>query len=263
MLHTGVFTPGADCTLAAVTASDVKGDAQARRTPQTRHGSRDSYLGGRLRQERERRGLSLRALAGELAISPSALSQIETGRSQPSVGTLYSIVSALGLSFDELFAAVASDRGKTPSRGGTGKARRRLDGASRPEEIVTRADERRSIELESGVTWERLNPIGERDIEFLEVTYDVGGASSRGNTFVRHAGREYGLVLSGRLKVTVGFEAHVLAPGDSICFASVVPHRLETVGNKPAKAIWFVIGRAGSDDRAQWSGDEAPERTST
>lgn len=195
--------------------------------------SPDSYIGARLREQRERRGLSLRKLAAELGISPSALSQIETGRSRPTVGTLYAIVSELGLSLDELFAAEA-----------------------KPVEIVTRSHERGVIELESGVTWERLNPIGERDVEFLEVTYGVGGASSSGNTFVHHAGREYGLVLSGRLKVTVGFEEHSLEPGDSICFDSAVPHRLETIGDVPAKAIWFVIGRAASDARADWPAPE-------
>jgi transcriptional regulator with XRE-family HTH domain len=195
----------------------------------------DSYIGARLRERRERRGLSLRKLAAELGISPSALSQIETGRSRPTVGTLYAIVSELDLSLDELFAAEPKQAN-----------------------LVTRSDERGVIELESGVTWERLNPIGERDVEFLEVTYDVGGASSSGNTFVHHAGREYGLVLSGRLKVTVGFEEHELEPGDSICFDSAVPHRLETVGDEPAKAIWFVIGRAGSDARADWPAPEAP-----
>ena len=197
--------------------------------------SPDSYIGGRLREQRERRGLSLRKLAAELGISPSALSQIETGRSRPTVGTLYAITTELGLSLDELFAA-----------------------EGKPENIVTRARERGVIELESGVTWERLNPIGERVVEFLEVTYDVGGASSSGNTFVHHSGREYGLVLSGRLKVTVGFEEHSLEPGDSICFDSAVPHRLETIGDEPAKAIWFVIGRAGSDARADWPAPEAP-----
>jgi transcriptional regulator with XRE-family HTH domain len=201
----------------------------------------DVEIGGRLRQERERRGLSLRKLAAELAISPSALSQIETGRSQPSVATLYSIVSELGLSFDELFATEAGDGGPGATGSGT-----RSRGAAVDEGIVTRADDRPTIELESGVTWERLNPVGERDVEFLEVTYDVGGASSRGNTFIRHAGREYGVVLSGTLKVTVGFDAYVLGPGDSICFESTVPHRLETVGDEPGKAIWFVVGRTGS-----------------
>jgi transcriptional regulator with XRE-family HTH domain len=208
-----------------------------------RTSSPDSYIGRRLREERERRGLSLRKLAAELNISPSALSQIETGRSRPSVGTLYDIVSELDLSFDELFAAEETGRASPPT--------------PRELKLVTRADERRVIELESGVTWERLNPIGERDVEFLEVTYDVGGASSGGNTFVHHAGREYGLVLSGTLRVTVGFQAYELAPGDSICFDSAVPHRLETVGGEPAKAIWFVIGRAGSDARANWATGDA------
>jgi hypothetical protein len=36
-----------------------------------------------------------------------------------------------------------------------------------------------------------------------------------------------------------------------------VPHRLETIGGEPAKAIWFVIGRAGSDARAQWEPDRS------
>lgn len=226
--------------------------------------SPDSYIGRRLREERERRGLSLRKLAGELRISPSALSQIETGRSRPSVGTLYDIVSELGLSFDELFAAGDKRRagkrgGVAEAGGGTADVAAGDRGATAGDlDIVTRGDERRAIELESGVTWERLNPIGERDVEFLEVTYDVGGASSRGNTFVHHAGREYGLVLSGSLKVTVGYQAYVLAPGDSICFDSAVPHRLETVGDEPAKAIWFVIGRAGSDARADWASGNAP-----
>lgn len=192
--------------------------------------------------------MSLRKLAVELGISPSALSQIETGRSQPSVGTLYSIVTELGLSFDELFAAEAGDGRARPTGSVTGASTRaRSRGADAEEEVVTRADERPTIELESGVTWQRLNPVGERDIEFLEVTYDVGGASSSGKTFVRHSGREYGLVLSGTLKVTVGFEAYLLAPGDSICFESTVPHRLETVGDEPAKAIWFVMGRGGGN----------------
>jgi transcriptional regulator with XRE-family HTH domain len=234
-----------------VSTPKVESRASARSKRRGSNDSPDSYLGGRLRLEREQRGLSLRKLASQLGISPSALSQIETGRSQPSVGTLYSIVSALGLSFDELFAAEAGDGKKQQAS----PAPRATGGKQPQEEIVTRAGERPTIELESGVVWERLNPVGEREIEFLEVTYDVGGASSRGNTFVHHGGREYGLVLSGTLKVTVGFEAYELSPGDSICFDSAVPHRLETVGKQPAKAIWFVIGRSGSDERASWPAD--------
>lgn len=68
-------------------------------------GADDSaQIGQRLRSAREEKGLSLREVARRLDISASALSQIETGKSRPSVRTLYAIVSELGLSMDELFA---------------------------------------------------------------------------------------------------------------------------------------------------------------
>jgi transcriptional regulator with XRE-family HTH domain len=211
-------------------------------------GGPDAYIGERLRAERERQGHSLRKLAARLDISPSALSQIETGRSRPSVSTLYSIVNELGISFDDLFGRAGGQGGGRVPRSAPGE-----------EELVRRAGERPAIELESGVIWERLNPTGEPDVDFLEVVYDVGGASSPGGKFVHHAGREYGVVTGGRLKVTVGFREYELGPGDSICFDSAVPHRLESVGDEPARAIWFVIGRASSDARAQWPEDgESP-----
>jgi quercetin dioxygenase-like cupin family protein len=66
---------------------------------------------------------------------------------------------------------------------------------------------------------------------------------------MRHPGREYGHVLSGRLGVQLGFERHELGPGDSIAFESSRPHRLENAGAEPVEAIWFVVGRAHSDAR--------------
>ena len=194
-------------------------------------------VGQRLRSERERHGVSLRELARRLEISPSALSQIETGRSRPSVGTLYAIVSELDMSLDELFGL---------QRTAASAARAAEAGAT----LVQRRDTRKGIELESGVRWERLTPTAEQDADFLYVVYEVGGASSREGTHMRHMGREYGLVLSGRLRVTIGFdEEHELGPGDSIAFESSRPHRLENVGAEPVEAIWFVVGRSHSDAR--------------
>jgi transcriptional regulator with XRE-family HTH domain len=201
-------------------------------------------VGQRLRSERERHGVSLRELARRLEISPSALSQIETGRSRPSVGTLYAIVSELDMSLDELFG---SQRTAT-------SAARAAEAAGSTEEtgatLVQRRDTRKGIELESGVRWERLTPSAEQDADFLYVVYEVGGASSSGGTHMRHMGREYGLVLSGRLRVIIGFdEEHELGPGDSIAFESSRPHRLENAGSEPVEAIWFVVGRSRSDPR--------------
>ena len=78
---------------------------------------------------------------------------------------------------------------------------------------MQRADARRVIELESGVRWERLTTWNDRDVDFLYTIYEVGGASSPEGKLVRHSGREFGIVLSGRLGVTVGFEEHVLDAG--------------------------------------------------
>jgi transcriptional regulator with XRE-family HTH domain len=206
--------------------------------------SLEGDLGRRLRALREERELSLRELARRLGISASAISQFETGKSQPSVSTLYAIVSELGISLDELFSGIGGDQAtaepaSTPAR--------RVEAPPPPsgseEQHVQRAGARQAINLETGVRWERLTPQRDPDADFLYVVYDAGGSSCQGDRFIRHSGREYGLVLSGKLEVTVGFDTYVLGPGDSICFDSTVPHCLRNVGTKPVKGVWFVVGR--------------------
>jgi len=199
-----------------------------------------SPLGERLRKERDRLGLSLRELARRLEVSPSLVSQIETGKIQPSVRTLYAIVSELGVSLDELFAP------PEPIAPGAGADSQPPVVVSVPPpstDRVQRAHDRRAIELESGVRWERLTAWNDPDVEFLYATYDVGGASSPEGTLVRHNGREFGTVIDGRLVVTVGFEDYVLEPGDSISFESSTPHRLHNDGSDVVHAIWVVLGR--------------------
>jgi transcriptional regulator with XRE-family HTH domain len=213
-------------------------------------------VGARLRAQREQSGIGLRELARRLGISPSAISQIETGRSRPSVSTLYAIVSELGMSLDELFGGSgAGPREGAPGDGGRAEAIERTTSPSEAPEatadcpLVQRAGSRKTLELETGVHWERLTRHADRFADFLHVVYDIDGSSSQGDRFIRHTGREYGLVLSGTLEVTVGFDTFELGPGDSISFDSTLPHRLRNVGNEPARGVWFVIGRHG-DQRA-------------
>jgi mannose-6-phosphate isomerase-like protein (cupin superfamily) len=99
------------------------------------------------------------------------------------------------------------------------------------------------IRLATGVRWERMTSSPDPDVDFIWVVYDVGGSSSPDDSFIRHAGREYGLVVSGRLEVTVGFETTVLGPGDSISFDSTTPHRLRNAGDEPVTGVWVVVGR--------------------
>ena len=176
-------------------------------------------------------GWSLRDLADRLGCSPSLISQIERGRANPSVSTLYSIVQALDVSLDELLFNERRATATEPPPGGP----------------IQRGNERHRIRLASGVLWERLTTVSEPGVEFLHVTYEVGGASSPADAFQRHAGHEWGYVVSGSLQVTIGFRQYLLEPGDAISLDSMTPHRLANVGDVPVHAIWFVLGRDAND----------------
>lgn len=199
-------------------------------------------IGERLRARRHELGLSLRTLADRLGVSISLISQIERGRANPSVSTLYAIVAELDVSLDEL---LFNDRrsGERPEASTFGP--------------IQRAHERHRIRLASGVLWERLTTVSEPGVEFLYVVYEVGGASSPEDAFQRHAGHEWGYVLSGTLQVTVGFRTYLLEPGDAVSLDSTTPHRLANVGDTPVHAVWFVLGR---DEQHRALLGEVPER---
>jgi transcriptional regulator with XRE-family HTH domain len=203
-------------------------------------------LGGNLRQARLERGLSLRALARLLEVSPSLVSQIETGRIQPSVRTLYAIVSELGVSLDDVFRPEEPEPESAPAENGAAApppeprvVRLRQDGGR----FVQRAAERDAIDLETGVRWERLTTHDVAGVEFLYVVYPPGSESAPADALVRHSGRELGFVRTGVLHVTLGFEEYVLGPGDSVSFESTLPHRLHNEGTEVVTAVWIVLDR--------------------
>lgn len=189
----------------------------------------------RLRQARADSDLTLRVLATRIGVSPSLISQIETGKVRPSVNTLYALAVELGLSVDELlFGAQLTGPAEPP---GTG-----THAAS-----VQRAGTRASVELAPGVRWERLTGASEAGVDFLHLTYAPGSASVPAGAEHRHQGREWGYVVSGELRVEVAGEVTELAAGDSIAFASTDTHRLSNPGTEDACAVWFILGRPAAD----------------
>jgi len=208
-------------------------------------------LGSRLRAIRLARGIGVRELARRLDLSPSAISQIENGKVNPSVRTLYAFAAEFAVTMDEmLFDQTPPTRASSPGP-------EAAQSAASPGLSVQRAGGRQSISLNSGVEWERLMFWDDEDVEFIEATYAPGGASSPDGKFVRHDGHEFGYVLSGTLHVVVGFDDFVLGPGDSVSFPSTTPHRLSNEGNETVRAVWVVRGRRGMNagNDALLSGD--------
>lgn len=191
-------------------------------------------IGDRIRDARADAGLSQRELARRLGLSPSLISQLESGQSKPSVGTLYAIVSELGVSLDSMIRG-GDDSPAEPEAA--------APQAVRTDSPVVRPDERQSIDLDSGVRWEELTATREQGVDFLHAIYEVGGSSTQDESLMRHHGREYGYIVSGTLGVQIGFSEYELTAGDSIAFDSTRPHRLYNTGDTPVHAIWFVIDR--------------------
>src|SRR5262245_30119083 len=195
-----------------------------------------SHIGPRLRAQREQLGLSLRELARRIGVSASLISQIERDKVNPSVSTLYSLVRELHLGMGELFSTeTAPPLSPVP--------------AELPAPALVTADARATINLAAAVTGERLTAGGEQSVEIHRIDYNPGSESCPEDSLVRHGGKEYGYVISGRLGVQISFDRYDLGPGDSISFDSSSPHRLWTLGGLPVEAIWFVVGRQ-SDTRA-------------
>ena len=188
-------------------------------------------LGRHVRELRTAQGLTLAALAEQIGISASALSQIERGRSEPSLGTLWRLGGALRASLFDFFA---HDR-------------------SAPFD-VTPAGERTIVEFDR-FRYEAIARSARRSIDLFVLRLAPGDGPVR--DLVRHAGEEAGLVLEGSLEVLVGDSAHVLHEGDGIWFVSSEPHTFSNAGEGPCVSVWADTiphsDGAGDGGEDEWS----------
>lgn len=218
-------------------------------------------LGSRLKDLRQKSGLSLRELARQVNVSPSFVSQIENGKSQPSVATLYAFSQRLNVSVDQLFegrpdggaAGVVEPAGPDaadPRPAEVGPTDPAL--VWRPSEFANRISvvhprHRSRLDMAAGVFWERLAATPERAVSFMKIVYAPGTCSADTEEFSQHAGYEYGYVIAGQLEVTVGDEVFLLTEGESLGFDSTIPHVFRNPGSIEMQGIWFVHGRDRPD----------------
>ncbi|MGE0845745.1 MAG: cupin domain-containing protein [Flavobacteriaceae bacterium] len=170
-------------------------------------------IGGKLRALREKAGLSQRALAQRAGVRNSTISLIESGRMNPSVGALKRVLDGVGVSMSEFFA----DDGPT----------------ERP--VFFRADELTEIG-KGGVSYRQIGShLAGRRLQMLAERYAPG--ADTGDVSLRHEGEECGIVIAGRIEVTVGESRRVLGPGDAYAFDSTMPHRFRNSGAEPCEII--------------------------
>src|SRR5689334_2985744 len=178
-------------------------------------GSGQLELGRRIKQERLRRGLTLKDIEAKVGISATHLSEVERGKSSPTVGVLEKIARALGTRPALL-----------------------IDAATGLPVSHTHPGGRRIFVNEDGS--ERTESLSESfpgsEISILLRAYAAG---TRHAPEIRsHEGEEFIHVVEGSLKVRVGEDEYVLATGDSIHFKSTRPHAYENLGD--GKCIVFM-----------------------
>ena len=170
-------------------------------------------IGGKIKVLRLEKNLTINDISKRTDLTKSLISQIENGKSLPSLRSLLAITKALDTTVGYLFS---SD-----------------EDSSDP---VVRAGNRKVISTENGVTLFLLTPnLRNRKVEFLSVIYKEGASSGLLHT---HSGEEYGIVLKGKLKIMINDEAIVLEEGDSIVINSEIPHQITNIFPGKTEVIW-------------------------
>lgn len=183
-------------------------------------------IGARLRTLRTEHGFSIRALAERADISSSVISEVERGKTEPSISTLKRLAAALGTSITYFFTTPSQVNGHVIRA----SARKEVSFKYHPD-----GDQRSSIQAR-GVHFEVASPDSSEVLEAIYGRYEPG--ASTGDEQYTHEGEEWGMVLSGRFKVTLADEVHFLDPGDSIWFHSNIPHKIENVSSGVSEYIW-------------------------
>lgn len=176
-------------------------------------------FGEKLRTVRERKGFTLKDVAGRAKVSESLISQIERNRVSPSVDVLLLIADILDIDYEYLFNDYRQKR----------------------KVAIVRKSERDSIRRNKiAIHQLSINDevTEEPGIEAFLLEIEAGG--EQGDREYGHAGREFGVILEGRAELIYGNETYILDEGDSVSFPSDIPHLFRNLGKKLLRAIWVV-----------------------
>jgi transcriptional regulator with XRE-family HTH domain len=170
-------------------------------------------IGDRLRFVRMQKKLSQRSLAKRAGVTNSTISLIESNQVNPSVGALKRILDGLPIGLAEFFSITPSSE----------------------RQVFYRAEDLTEIgkgKISYRQVGSHLNGVA---LQILKERYEPG--ADTGRIPLTHVGEEGGVIVRGRLEVSVDGERRILGPGDAYAFDSRRPHRFRCVGPEPCEVI--------------------------
>ncbi len=173
----------------------------------------DQQIGPRLREVREKFGLSQRQLAKTTGVANATISQIESGSLNPTVSMLKKVLDGIPLSLSTFFA----------------------DDFEFTEKVFFNAGE--LVEIgKGGVSYRQVGTnLNDKAIQMMFECYQPGATT--GKHPLTHQGEECGIILKGQLEVTVGENRRILQAGDAYYFKSSLPHQFKNLGREPCEVI--------------------------
>lgn len=165
-------------------------------------------IGPKLKTLRQHRGLSQRKLAQLAGVSNATISLIEHGRTDPSMGLLRRILESMEVSFADFFA---------------------LAPAGDERFFFTQRD---LVEIGKGLISYRQvgGDLANSQLQILHEVYKPG--ADTGQSMLSHQAEEGGVIIEGRLEVTVNNRVQLLQRGDAYRFNSRLPHRFRNLGKE-------------------------------
>jgi len=169
-------------------------------------------LGKKIRQMRNRTGLTQGELADRCELTKGYISQLENNLNSPSIATLTDILSALGSDLATFFQE------------------------EKEEKVVFSKEE--FIEKNSdGVLFNWLVPNAQKNMlepVLVELCEDVSTSLD-----VPHEGEEFGFVLEGRIAIVLGGKPHPCKKGEAFYYSADKPHKIVNKGKSKAKFLWI------------------------
>jgi transcriptional regulator with XRE-family HTH domain len=170
-------------------------------------------VGTHLKAVRQMYGLSQRELAKRAGVTNGLISLIEQNRVSPSVSSLKKVLDGIPMALADFFT---------------------LDLGGKPQVFFPR-EELANI----GTASVELRLVGgrltQRSMSILHERYAAN--ADTGEEMLTHAGEEGGVVVKGKVELTVGGESRVLGAGDAYYFKSSVPHRFRNVGREECEIV--------------------------
>lgn len=175
----------------------------------------ERILGANIRKLRKKRGISLQDIAANTGVSKSFISQVENGKTQPSLSTLISIAEYLDTSINTL-----------------------LDDHSPEPGPMVKENEQKTVIYADGIVMNMLTK-SEAYKQIQPILYELEAGASSGKKQYQHFGQEFVYIIEGCLEIELGGEIYNLEKGDSLYFNSSVPHSFRNKSCELTKALWI------------------------